>query len=62
MLILFYSMATNVHRYAIPILPLYWAYAALFEKHKSIGQVSLILMETILIIGTVFFATWALFW
>lgn len=62
MVLLFYSIVANVHRYAIPILPLYWVFAKIWNKKPKLGVISLLLMITLLIIGTILFSTWRWFW
>jgi Gpi18-like mannosyltransferase len=56
--ILFYSVAFSVQRYAIPMLPLYWVNASLWSQNKKTGILLLAITTTILIIGTMLFATW----
>jgi hypothetical protein len=56
-MLLFYSDPQNLHRYALPILPLYWVSALIWGKNKKIGKVMLIVSTVILIIGTILFTT-----
>jgi hypothetical protein len=57
LILLFYSDPQNLHRYALPILPLYWVSALIWEKNKKIGKVMLIASTVILVIGTILFTT-----
>jgi len=61
-MLLFQSNIANIHRYAIPILPLYWIYAQFWDKKPKIGKILLCLMISLLVIGTVLFSTWRLYW
>jgi len=60
--ILFYSVAANLHRYAIPILPLYWVAATIWNTKPKLGKILLALMMSLLIIGTILFSTWRWYW
>ena len=60
--LLFFGIIANVHRYAIPILPLYWVFARLWIKKPKLGLISLALMISLLIIGTILFSTWRWYW
>jgi len=60
--LLFYSIVANVHRYAIPILPLYWVFAKIWNKKPKLGVISLFLMISLLVIGTILFSTWRWYW
>ena len=53
----FYSDPKNLHRYALPILPLYWVSALVWGKNKAAGKLLLIVSTVILIIGTILFTT-----
>jgi hypothetical protein len=53
----FYSDPKNLHRYALPILPLYWVSALVWSKNKNVGKLLLIISTVILIIGTILFTT-----
>jgi len=53
----FYSDPKNLHRYALPILPLYWVSALVWGKNKTAGKLLLIVSTVILIIGTILFTT-----
>lgn len=53
----FYSDPKNLHRYALPILPLYWVSALVWSKNKKLGKLLLIVSTVILIIGTILFTT-----
>jgi hypothetical protein len=53
----FYSDPKNLHRYALPILPLYWVSALVWSKNKKVGKLLLIGSTVILIIGTILFTT-----
>ncbi len=53
----FYSDPKNLHRYALPILPLYWVSALVWSKNKKVGKLLLIISTVILIIGTILFTT-----
>jgi hypothetical protein len=57
LMLLFYSDPQNLHRYALPILPLYWVSALIWGKNKKIGKVMLIVSTSILVIGTILFST-----
>ena len=57
LILLFYSDPQNLHRYALPILPLYWVSALIWGRNKKIGKVLLVISITILIIGTILFTT-----
>jgi len=57
LVLLFYSDPQNLHRYALPILPLYWVSALIWGKNKKIGKVMLIVSTVILVIGTMLFTT-----
>ena len=57
LMLLFYSDPQNLHRYALPILPLYWVSALIWGKSKKIGKVMLIISTVILVIGTMLFTT-----
>jgi Gpi18-like mannosyltransferase len=57
LMLLFYSDPQNLHRYSLPILPLYWVSALIFEKNKKIGIVLFIVSTVILVIGTILFTT-----
>jgi hypothetical protein len=61
-LILFYSIVANIHRYAIPFLPLYWVFAQTYNKNKQIGRILIGLLLSILVIGSIIFATWGWYW
>lgn len=57
LMLAFYSDPKNFHRYALPILPLYWVSALVWGKNNKIGKVLLIVSTVILIIGTILFTT-----
>jgi hypothetical protein len=57
LVLLFYSDPQNLHRYALPILPLYWVSAIIWGKNKKIGKVMLVVSTAIFIIGTILFTT-----
>jgi hypothetical protein len=57
LMLLFYSDPQNLHRYALPILPLYWVSALIWGKNRKIGRAMLIVSTVILVIGTVLFTT-----
>lgn len=57
-MILFYSVAFSIQRYALPILPLYWVPAKIWSKNQKLGIALLLTMTAILIVGTALFATW----
>jgi len=61
-IVLFYSIIRNIHRYAIPMLPLYWVFAILWNKKPTLGVISLVLMTSLLSIGTILFSTWRFYW
>lgn len=60
--ILFYSIIRNIHRYAIPMLPLYWVAAILWNKTLKPGVILLVLMASLLSVGTILFSTWRFYW
>jgi hypothetical protein len=57
LVLLFYSDPQNLHRYALPILPLYWVSAIIWGKNRKIGKVLLVISTVILAIGTILFTT-----
>jgi hypothetical protein len=57
LMLLFYSDPQNLHRYALPILPLYWVSALIWGKNKKAGKILLVVSTVILIIGTILFTT-----
>jgi Gpi18-like mannosyltransferase len=57
-IILIYSEIFGIHRYAILMLPLYWVSAQTWGKNQKLGIILLIIMATILAIGSILFATW----
>lgn len=57
LMLLFYSDPQNLHRYALPILPLYWVSGLIWGKNKKIGKMLLVVSTAILIIGTILFTT-----
>ena len=59
--ILFYSEVFAIHRYAIPMLPLYWVSARTWIRNRKLGIILLLIMAAILVIGSVLFATWHYF-
>jgi hypothetical protein len=59
--ILFFSSVFSIQRYAIPMLPLYWVSAQTWGKNQKLGILLLIIMATILIVGSILFATWRLY-
>jgi hypothetical protein len=61
LMLAFYADPKNIQRYALPILPLYWVFALVYDKNKKAGSVLLIASTVILIIGSVLFATGGLF-
>ncbi len=62
LMILFYSFLANVDRYAVPILPLYWVNAVIWDRHQKLGKILLLIMATILAVGSILFSTWRIFW
>ena len=56
-----YADPKNIQRYALPILPLYWVFALVYDRNKMAGSVLLIASTVILIIGSILFATGGLF-
>jgi Gpi18-like mannosyltransferase len=61
-LLLFVSIVANVHRYALSILPLYWVFTKICNEKPKLGVMSLALMISLLIIGTMLFSTWNWYW
>ena len=57
LMLAFYSDPENLHRYALPILPLYWVSALIWGKHKKAGIALLAVSTAILVIGTILFTT-----
>jgi len=57
LMLLFYSDPQNLHRYTLPVLPLYWVSALVWGKYKKIGKVLLVISTVILVIGTILFTT-----
>jgi hypothetical protein len=57
-MIIFFSVAFSMERYAIPMLPLYWVCAKTMQKHKKTGILLLLIMASILVAGSILFATW----
>jgi Gpi18-like mannosyltransferase len=55
-MLVFYSDPKNIHRYVLPMLPLYWTYAAIYLKNSRQGKVLFAISTVILIVGTVLFA------
>jgi hypothetical protein len=55
--LIFYSNPKSLPRYALPILPLYWVFAIVWDRNNKIGKVLFVLLTMILIIGTILFAT-----
>lgn len=60
--ILFYSLEFSMQRYAIPILPMYWVSAIVWDRNARMGEVLFCIITTILVIGTVLFATWRFYY
>jgi Gpi18-like mannosyltransferase len=60
--LLFYIIVSNVHRYAVSILPLYWVYSKIWDKKPKLGVSLLILMIGLLVVGTILFSTWRWYW
>jgi hypothetical protein len=54
-MIVFYTDPKSLHRYILPILPMYWVYAMIWEKSSKIGKALLGVIVVILIIGTILF-------
>ncbi len=61
-LILFYSIIANIHRYAVPFLPLYWVFAQIYVKNARIGKILIALLIILLVIGTILFSNWGWYW
>ncbi len=57
LMLLFYSDPQNLHRYALPILPLYWVSALIWGKNRKVGIALLAVSTAILVIGTILFTT-----
>jgi Gpi18-like mannosyltransferase len=55
--VVIYAQANSIQRYAIIILPMYWVSAFTWRKNPKLGKTLLILWITILIIGTIIFAS-----
>jgi hypothetical protein len=53
---LIYSDPKNIHRYVLPMLPIYWAFAAIYLKNDKYGKVLFAVSAVLLIVGTVLFA------
>ena len=56
-MIVFYTDPKSLHRYILPMLPLYWVYAMIWNKNSKIGKVLFGAFIIILIIGTILFTT-----
>lgn len=56
-MIVFYTDPKSLHRYILPMLPLYWVYAMIWNKNSRIGKVLFGAFIIILIIGTILFIT-----
>ncbi len=54
-MIVFYTDPKSLHRYVLPMLPLYWVYALIWDKSSKIGKALLGVFVIILIIGTILF-------
>jgi hypothetical protein len=61
-ILLFYITVSNIHRYAIPLLPLYWGYSKIWDKNPKLGVSLLILMIGLLVTGTILYSTWRWYW
>jgi len=55
--VVIYAQANSIQRYAIIILPMYWVSAFVWSKNPKLGKTLFILWITILIIGTIIFAS-----
>ncbi len=62
LVLLFYSVVLNIHRYAVLILPLYWVGALLWKRNPKVGALYLGLIIADLVVGTVLFSTWRFYW
>lgn len=60
-IILFYTMVSNLHRYAVIMIPMYWILAKIGTRNQAIGTALLAVLATLLSIGTILFATWRYF-
>jgi hypothetical protein len=56
-MIVFYTDPKSLHRYILPMLPLYWVYAIIWNKNSKIGKVLFSVYVIILIVGTILFTT-----
>jgi len=59
--LLFFTLVFNVHRYAIPMIPLYWVAAKTWSRNQILGIALFGLFTMLLSIGTILFATWRWF-
>ena len=59
--VLFYSDPKNIHRYVIPMLPLYWVFALIWSKNNKVGKILLCVLTALLVIGTILFTTGRLY-
>ncbi|MCW4023764.1 MAG: mannosyltransferase family protein [Candidatus Bathyarchaeota archaeon] len=55
-MLLFYADPKNLHRYALPMLPLYWGFAWAWCKNEKWGKLLLAIFIAIMILGTTLFA------
>jgi Gpi18-like mannosyltransferase len=52
------SVFLQLHRYAMPLIPVYWVLARLWFRNRKIGVVLLTALTVMLSIGAILFATW----
>jgi hypothetical protein len=56
-MLIFYSDPKNLHRYVLPMLPLYWVFALIWTKNSRNGKILLAISTAILVIGAALFAS-----
>jgi hypothetical protein len=56
-MLIFYSDPKNLHRYVLPMLPLYWVSALIWSKNDKGGKALLAVSTVLLVVGTILFST-----
>ncbi len=56
--ILIYGGIQNLHRYAITLIPLYWLSARIARRGETAKTALMMTITTMLVVGTILFATW----
>ena len=57
-LTVFYGGISNVHRYVVALIPMYWGLAKFGKDNEMIRTTIVALLSTILVIGSILFATY----